>query len=214
MQTICLFLHSQKHSVLVSRLLNNSPMLPLFSQMFRVQWWGKKRNGLNTEPATNGNSWGSQSFQHFFSQMTVQSILCRKVKLILARKSYALWVRHRRTLYVGAFGKETEGLVWLSRATETNSVTKICWFVWSCSLNDREGFRIEAPSYCFTVLQCSLLSHLCNWEREDPMAPGKFCACVSGQWDMFCTILSAKFSMWHHLLSSVDLPPQSTVLGK
>lgn len=145
---------------------------------------------------------GHTVFNISFHRWLCKAFGIGKQRLILARKSHALWVRHRRTLYMGVFGKETEGLVWLSRATETNNVTKICCFVWSCSLNNRENFRIEAPSYCLTVLQCSLFSHLCNWELEDPVAPGKFCVCVSGQWDMFCTLPGAKFSMWHHLFSS------------
>lgn len=51
-----------------------------------------------------------------------------KQQLILARKSHYLWVRYRETLYMGAFGRETAGLVWFSRATETNNMIKTGWF--------------------------------------------------------------------------------------
>lgn len=42
------------------------------------------------EPATDGNSWGSQSFQHFSSRMTAQSIWWRKATAHLSQKKSCL----------------------------------------------------------------------------------------------------------------------------
>lgn len=170
MQTICLLHYSQKCWIPIPMLLNNSPVLPLFFRCFICNMRQKRKT------ATNGNSWALQSFQYFFLKLTLQSIWCRKATT--QPEKVILWVRHRRTLYMGTSGKDTEGFVWLRRATETNNKNKICWFVWSCSLNDRENFRIEAPSYCFTVLKSSLLSHPCNWEPEKHHATRKIlCLC-------------------------------------
>lgn len=126
-----------------------------------------EKEWFKDEAATGGNSPGSQSFQHFFvfsCKWLCEAFGVGKQQLILARRSHALWVRHR-SLYMRAFGKEAERLVRLSRA---KSMIKLCWFLWRCSLNNRENFVTEALSYCCPPLLITFPSvWLGTWRPHD-----------------------------------------------